>query len=255
MQKINHRKLMKTYIRTIILIMAFGFSVKAMSQGTTLTVFSEKGENFTVFVNGEMKNSVPGDHVKVEGLHGPTVKLRIAFQDVSIKEIEKTVFNSPSGELFYVVRHGKKNDYILEKTSSDYIHPQEAAKDESQIGPAPKETKQTAKKTEAPATSSGTGCSNPMSEGDFQASTIAISNAPFDGIKLTQAKKMVESHCLYCRQIVEVMYILSYEASRLTLAKDAFKHCYDTENYDQVKDALKTNKAKEDLQNYIGSVK
>jgi hypothetical protein len=99
---------MKTFIRTFILLMALGFSVKAMTQGTSLTIFSEKGENFTVFVNGDQKNSTPGDHVKIEGLHGPTIKLRIAFTDVSIREIEKTIFNSPSGELFYVVRHGKK---------------------------------------------------------------------------------------------------------------------------------------------------
>ena len=94
-----------------------------------------------------------------------------------------------------------------------------------------------------------------MSEGDFQASTVAISNAPFDGIKLSQAKKVVESHCLYCRQIVELMYILSSESSRLTLAKDAYKHCYDVEDYNQVKDALNSSRSKDDLDRYIQSVK
>jgi hypothetical protein len=94
-----------------------------------------------------------------------------------------------------------------------------------------------------------------MSEPDFQASTIAISNAPFDGLKLTQAKKMVESHCLYSRQIVEVMYILSYDASRLSLAKAAYKHCYDPENYNEVKDVLSSTKSKDDLDRYIESVK
>jgi hypothetical protein len=247
---------MKTFIRIFIVLIAIGLSIKAGAQGTTLTIFSEKGENFTVFVNGEMKNSVPGDHVKVEGLHGPTIKLRIAFQDVKIKQIEKTVFNSPSGELFYVVRHGKKDDYILDKTSSDYIHPQEVVKEEPKTAPAQKEeTKQTTTKTEAPAKTSGTGCANAMTEGDFQASTIAISNAPFDGIKLTQAKKMVETHCLYSRQIAEVLHILNYDSSKLTLAKDAYKHCYDPENYSDVRDAINSNKSREDLDRYIQSVK
>lgn len=241
---------MKTSIRTFILLMAVVFSVKAMSQGTTLTVFSEKGENFTVFVNGEQKNTVPGDVVKITGLHGPTVKIRIAFKDVSIHEIEKSVFNSTSGEMFYVVRRGKKDDYILEKTSSDYIHTQAAA----QTAPAAavqQETKPAAAKTETPAKNSTGGCVNPMSEGDFQASTIAISNAPFDGIRLSQAKKVVDAHCLYCRQIVELNYILNSEASRLTLAKDAYHHCYDPENYSDVKETLHSNKSKEDLQRYI----
>jgi hypothetical protein len=246
---------MKTLIRTFILLMAFGFSVKAMTQGTSLTVFSEKGENFTVFVNGDQKNSTPADHVKIEGLHGPTIKLRIAFTDVSIREIEKTIFNSTSGELFYVVRHGKKNDYILEKTSSDYIHTQEAVKETPQSSSTQKESKQTAVKTESTANKTGGGCDNPMSEPDFQASTIAISSAPFDPIKLSQAKKMVESHCLYSRQIAEAMYLLSGDASRLALAKDAYKHCYDPENYNDVKDVLRSNKSKDDLDQYISSVK
>jgi hypothetical protein len=240
---------MKTLIRIFILLFAFGLSLKAMTQGTSLTVFSEKGENFTVFVNGDQKNSNPADHVKVEGLYGPSFKIRVVFKNVSIPEISKTVFNTPSGELFYALRQGKKGDYILEKTSSDYSHTQEAVKETAPPPPAAKETKQAAVKK------SGGGCDNPMSEPDFQASTVAVSSAPFDGIKLSQAKKVAESHCLYSRQIVELMYILSSESSRLALAKDAYLHCYDPENYNEVKDALNSNKSRDDLDRYIASAK
>jgi len=236
------------------LLLAFGFSVKAMTQGTSLTVFSEKSENFTVFVNGDQKNSKPADHVKIEGLYGPSFKVRIVFKDVSIREIDKTIFNTPSAELFYAVRPGKKGEYILEKTSSDYIRTQEAVT-ETPPPSTQKEGKQTSTKTESSAKKAAGGCDNPMSEPDFQASTIAISNAPFDGLKLTQAKKVAESHCLYCRQIVELMYTLSYDASRLTLAKAAYKHCYDPENYNEVKDVLSSTKSKDDLDRYIDSVK
>ncbi|MCX6248180.1 MAG: DUF4476 domain-containing protein [Bacteroidetes bacterium] len=246
---------MKTYIRTILLLLVFGISAKAMAQGTTLTIFSEKNENFTVFVNGDQKNTKPGDHVVIQGLYGPSFKLRVVFQDVSIREISKTVFNSTSGELYYVVKPGKKGDYIFEKTSSDYVHTGEAAKAASATTAAVKEEKQAAAKTEPAAKKSGSGCSNPMPEGDFQASTVAISNAPFDGIKLSQAKKVVDAHCLYCRQIVELMYIMSSESSRLSLAKEAYHHCYDPENYGDVKDALNSIRSKDDLERYISSAK
>jgi len=245
---------MKTFIRTLILLFALGFSLKAMTQGTTLTVFSEKSENFTVFVNGDQKNSKPGDHVKIEGLYGPSFKVRIVFKDVSIREINKTVFNTPSAELFYAVRPGKKGEYVLEKTSSDYIHTQEAVT-ETPSSSTQKETKQTSTKSESSVKKAGGGCDNPMSEPDFQASTIAISNAPFDGLKLTQAKKVAESHCLYCRQIVELMYTLSYDASRLSLAKAAYRHCFDPENYNEVRDVLSSSKSKNDLDQYIESAK
>jgi translation initiation factor IF-1 len=249
---------MRTMIRTFILLMAFGLSVQAMAQGTTLTVFTEKGENFTVYLNGDMKNSKPGDHVVVEGIHGPTAKVRILFQDANIKLIEKTIFNSPSGQLFYVLKQSKPGVYVMEKTSSDF-HNQSTKTNSTTTttttATTETKTKETTSSSNASATKSTGGCLNPMSEGDFQASTIAISNAPFDGIRLTQEKKLVETHCLYCRQIIEALYILSAESSRLTIAKDAYKHCYDPENYSQVKDALRSNKSKDDLDRYIESLK
>jgi hypothetical protein len=246
---------MKKYITTFILLMVFGIASKTMAQGTSLTVFSEKNENFTVFVNGEQKNTKPGDHVEVQGLYGPSFKLRIVFQDVSIREISKTVFNTPSGLLYYVVRPGKKGEYILEKTSSDYSHHGEASKETAAAATTAKESKTATAKTETAAKKPGGGCSNPMQEGDFQASSVAVSNAPFDGIKLSQAKKVVEAHCLYCRQIAELMYILSSESSRLTLAKEAYHHCYDPENYGEVRDVLNSSKSKDDLDRYISAAK
>jgi len=240
---------MKTYIRTFILLMAFGLSATAMSQGKSLTVFTGKGENFTVFVNGVQKNTVEADHVTVEGLFGPNFKVRIVFKDPAIHEINKTVFNSPGGgEIYYVLRPGKKGEYVMEKTTSDYVRPNEAAKESKQ------EQKQPAASSESATKKAGAGCDNPMNEGDFQSSTIAISSAPFDPIKLSNAKKLVETHCLYARQIAEVMHILNYDSSRLTIAKDAYKHCYDPENYGDVRDVL-NNRSKQDLDNYINSLK
>jgi transcription initiation factor IIF auxiliary subunit len=247
---------MKTYIRTFILLVAFGFSVNAMSQGTSLTVFSENGEHFIVYVNGIQKNSPEADHVTVEGLIGPSFKVRIVFKDFSIHEINKTVFNTPGGELYYAVRQGKKKgEYVLEKTSSDNVSSKETAKETSTTSSTKQETKQSKAKSESNTKKAGAGCDNPMTEPDFQASTVAISSAPYDGIKLTQAKKMVDAHCLYARQIAEAMYLLSYESSRLSLAKEAYKHCYDPENYNDVKEALHSNKSKDDLDHYIQSVK
>jgi hypothetical protein len=292
---------MKTFIRILVLIIAFGLSGKAGAQGTTLTIFSEKGENFVVYVDGIQRNSTVADHVVIKGLNGPSFKLRIAFKDMSIHEINKSILNDPAGVLFYSLKAGKKKgEYILEKTSSDVFPTQEAGK-EATPAPSPKkeskqtkakteastkkeskqtkakteastkkegkqtkakaeastkkESKQTKTKAESTAKKSGVKCDNPMTEGDFQSSTIAVSSAPFDGIRLTQAKNLVETHCLYSRQIAELLHILNTEPSRLTLAKDAYKHCYDPENYNDVREALNSKKSKEDLDHYIKSVK
>lgn len=246
------KQIMKSYPRTLFLFIALVLSASAMSQGTTFTVFSEKGENFVIYVNGIQKNSSVADHVVVEGIIGPNFRVRIAFKDNNIHDINKTILNTPNEELYYAIRPGKKGVYVLEKTTSDNV----SALEKVSSNPTPQSKKKQPKAKSEPATKkSGTGCANPMTEGDFQASTVAISNAPFDGIRLTQAKKLVETHCLYARQIAEVMHILSNDSSRLTLAKDAYKHCYDPENYNAVKDALSSNKSRQDLEKYIHSVK
>jgi conjugal transfer/entry exclusion protein len=41
----------------------------------------------------------------------------------------------------------------------------------------------------------------------------------------------------------------------LSLAKHAFTHTYDPENYSEVKDVLTAGKSKEELEKYIQSVK
>ena len=94
-----------------------------------------------------------------------------------------------------------------------------------------------------------------MTEPDFQASIVMISNAPFEGPKLSSAKKLAEGHCITCDQIVELMYILSNESSRLIIAKSAYLHCFDPAHYGTVKDVLNWTKSKEDLDQYIESVK
>ena len=246
------KQIMKSYTRTLFLFIALVLSASAMSQGTTFTVFSEKGENFVIYVNGIQKNSSVADHVVVEGIIGPNFRVRIAFKDNSIHDINKTILNTPNGELYYAIRPGKKGVYVLEKTTSDNVS---ALEKETSHPTTQPEKKQPKAKSESATKKSVTGCDKPMTEGDFQASTVAISNAPFDGIRLTQAKKLVETHCLYSRQIAEVIHILSNDSSRLTLAKDAYKHCFDPENYNEVKDALSSKKSKQDLEKYIHSAK
>jgi hypothetical protein len=241
------------------MLMAVLFAGKAISQGTSFIVFSEKGEQFTVYVNNDLKNSSPADYVRVDGLHGPTYKVKILFKDNAHPEIQKTIFSKPGKEMFYALRPGPKGPYILDATSSDEGHGKSTVKEETPPPPPPAETKKEEKKTEesskSSAKSSKGGCDNPMSEPDFQSSVVMINNAPFENIRVSQTKKLVETHCLTCRQIVEAMYIVSGESNRLAIAKSAYTHCSDPGGYDEVKDALSSSKAKADLEKYISSVK
>jgi hypothetical protein len=233
-------------ILSVLLLVMF-FAAKANSQGTVV-LFSENGEKFTAYINGSPRNDKPASRVETDRPGGPTFKVRIHFEDSAIPEIAKSIFNSPGDEMFYVLRPTGKGKFIMEKTSSEYVHHKDSGvKEESGTK---KETKATEKSSTKPSGGGGKGCSQPMSEPDFIASREMISNAPFDGPKLSHAKSLADKHCLTTSQIIDVIYIFSGEASRLTFAKHAYKSCYDPANYDKVKDVLRKS-SQDDLQRYI----
>ncbi len=242
---------MKTTLRLFIVALIVILAGKAIGQGSSFAAYTEKGELFTLYVNGDQKNSKPSDHVRYDDIVGPTFKIKIVFQDPSIKEITKSIFNKIDGEFFYVLRPGKKGEYTMEHSSVDYVS---SAKTEETPPPPPPpaEKKQEQAATSGEKKSTG-GCTNPMAEGDFQSSIAVIYNAPFEGPKTSNLKKLVETHCLYARQIIEAMHVVSYESSHLTIAKAAYLHCYDPENYGMVKDEL-NDRSRAELENYMKSV-
>jgi len=221
----------------------------------SLIVFSDKGEKFTLYVGGDQINDQPASRAEATRPGGPNFKVRILFEDSSIPEISKSIFNTPS-DLYYVIKKSDKGKYALEKTSSEYVHHDDnaAVKEE---GKEVKKEEAKAEVTEGetkPAGGGGKGCNNPMEPPNFYTSREMISNAPFDGPKLTQAKSLADKNCLTTSQIVDVIYLFSGESSRLNFAKYAYKHCWDPENYDTVKEALNSPSQKT-LQQYIDSLK
>jgi len=216
----------------------------------SLVVFSEKGEKFTAYLDGSRAGEGAYTRVETERPMGPSFKLRIRFEDTSLPEISKTVFNSPGPEMFYVIRKNEKGKFILEKSASEYVRHETGTEKKAE----PEQVKESEKPAVTDASGGKKGCTGPMELPDFYASREMISNAPFDGPKLTQAKNLADRKCLTAFQITEMMSLFSGEGSRLAFAKHAYKHCFDPDNYDVVKNELRTA-SRDDLQRYIDSLK
>jgi hypothetical protein len=246
---------MKSMRIVLSIFLALFIAGKASSQ-LSVIIFSEKGEKFTAYVNGSPVNDKPASRVESDRPGGPSFKLKVLFEDSSIPEISKSIFNTPGPDLFYVIKKSDKGKYILEKTSSEYVHQDENLAVQKESNDVKEEKAKTDEiKSEAkPAGGSGKGCSNPMEAPDFYASREMISNAPFDGPKLTQAKSLSDKNCLTTSQIIDVIYIFSGESSRLNFAKYAYNHCWDPDNYNDVKEVLNSS-GQSALQKYIDSLK
>jgi len=229
-------------------------SLNTAAQYSNLVVFSEQGEKFTVIKNDEAQNSDPACRVVVDNLLGPSFKILIQFTDPSLVSIRKTIFNKLNSTMYYVVKKNPKGVYVLEKAESEYVKCQEkdTRTSPSQVTPAPPSSKETPQQEK---TAGEKGCDNPMTQEAFLVALVSVTAAPYDGPKLSAAKKLAQNHCLLASQVKEVMYTFDYEPSRLSFAKFAYDYTYDPGNYSEVNDAFQTNKSKSDLEAYLKSKK
>ncbi len=95
------------------------------------------------------------------------------------------------------------------------------------------------------------GCPVPLSPNEFSDLKKTISTKTFEDSKLTIAKQVVGSSCLFAAQVKELMMLFTYEATRLDMAKYAYRHTYDVGNYFKVNDAFTFESSIDELNEYI----
>lgn len=86
----------------------------ASSQTANAVVFSELGEKFTLYLNGEKQNEQPQANVKMSGLTGEFYQARIDFEDGSLADFANNNFAVQKGQEFtYIIKKNKKGEYVL----------------------------------------------------------------------------------------------------------------------------------------------
>ncbi|MFZ4523534.1 MAG: DUF4476 domain-containing protein [Bacteroidales bacterium] len=250
---------MKSHVKIFFVIFLSAFSLGVMAQFGNVVVFAPKGEQFTLYLGSKSKNSEPASRVEADNPGGPSFKIKVVFADPSMKELSKMVFNKPGSTMFYKVEKNAKGVFTLESTSSEWMDKVESSAPQNPpptTSVAPSEEKKAAKsespaKSEAVTPTKSTGCANPVSDADFTANLVDISARPFEPMQLSAAKKVAETHCLTAAQVKLVILVFDSESSRISFAKFAYDHVYDRDNYGEVKDALHSEKSKNDLDRYI----
>jgi len=126
-------------------------------------------------------------------------------------------------------------------------------------------TSSTSMSTTAPATTTTTehyvmsgydgsmGCPWPMEKGDYALAKSTIASKSFDDTKLTVAKQIVGSNCLFADQVKELTDLMSFEDSKLDFAKYAYTRTYDQGNYFKVNNAFDFESTIEELNEYIST--
>jgi hypothetical protein len=110
-------------------------------------------------------------------------------------------------------------------------------------------------KTEATTEAKGNGCKEPLTAEEFVSVYASVSARPFEGTRVSGAKTVVVEKCVTVSQLIELLYLLDLENSRLDVAKYAYVHVYDPANYGDVDAVFHSSSSKETLHKYISSKK
>ncbi len=77
-------------------------------------IYSEAGEKFTLYLNGEAMNSAPQSNIKLQNLTSEFYQARVDFQDATLADFSNNNFALHQGmEVTYQVKKNKKGEYVL----------------------------------------------------------------------------------------------------------------------------------------------
>lgn len=97
-----------------LLFLASFVSIYSFSQTAAAVVFSEAGEKFTLFLNGEKQNATPQTNIKLSNLTSEFYQARVDFEDASIPDFSNNNFAVQKGiESTYIIKKNKKGEYVL----------------------------------------------------------------------------------------------------------------------------------------------
>jgi len=95
------------------------------------------------------------------------------------------------------------------------------------------------------------GCPWPMDEADFAEAKRTIASKDWDETRLSLAKQIVASNCLFADQVRDIAKLMEWEEAKLDFAKYAYDYTYDTGNYFKVSQVFEWEASTEALNEHI----
>lgn len=95
------------------------------------------------------------------------------------------------------------------------------------------------------------GCPWPKEQADFSEAKRTIQSKDWDETRLSLAKQIVSSNCLFTDQVRDLVQIMEWEETKLEFAKFAYDYTYDIGNYFKVSQAFEWEDSTEELNLYI----
>jgi hypothetical protein len=98
-----------------------------------------------------------------------------------------------------------------------------------------------------------TGCKSSMATLEFNESFKSVTKQTGDTLRMIEAEKIITNNCLQTSQVREILGSLKSDLSKLKMAKMAYSHTSDLNNYGKLEDSFESEDGKRDLKNFIKS--
>ena len=95
------------------------------------------------------------------------------------------------------------------------------------------------------------GCEKPVEADRFKRMMERIYDASFSEDKVNLAKQILRTNCLVIEQLLEIMEEVGFDEGQLDLAKFAYDHIYDLENYYEVFSVFSFSSSSEELDEFL----
>ncbi|NQX91092.1 MAG: hypothetical protein HRT74_02955, partial [Flavobacteriales bacterium] len=89
------------------------FSALYAQNNIGLTLFSENGERFILYVNGEQINDEAQANVKVMDISADMIQARVDFEDGSLNDFSSNVMLHPGFMANYMIKVNRKGKYVI----------------------------------------------------------------------------------------------------------------------------------------------
>ncbi len=118
-----------------------------MAQQANVVFFSEFGEEFTIFINGQQQNSEPAANVRIEDVKQEFFQIRVAFKDPVNAGFQANVGAEMGSEVTYMIKKNKKGEFVARVHNSSPIGSAPAVTVAPTPTPAPAPTGRPAEQT------------------------------------------------------------------------------------------------------------
>ncbi len=271
------------------LSIAFLPLISIAQQLSSLTIFSENGEKFTLFLDGEQKNMQPMMEMRLRDLAKPSYDARIIFANSNSQELNGTIkTTTPRGwkaDVTYKLVSLPNGIYSLRclgvvpikdnsqiGTNESSYSGTESAETAQFIDYTQPETKTTRVTTitdendnKVTTTSvrlnygqrdnskeNAAGCIA-MDNRDFERAKVSVGRYEMEDQKLMAANDVANSNCFTSEQVLQILNLFSLERTKLSFAKTAYGHTVDHANYFKVNLAFEAEETKKELYDYVSS--